>query len=171
MREKNKAMLEIGMNLLFCSVAFGMYMVSHNYDFLEGTILGARTFPLLIGGILVVFAIVNITCAVKRLKLAKSLGKVEAKDIHEERVGSVFNILIREYRVLSAVILLVLYFLLLSFVGFLIATVLLIPAMLYLLEYRKPLPVVVITVLGTAFLFTAFQVLLGVPLPDGLLFG
>jgi hypothetical protein len=65
----------------------------------------------------------------------------------------------------------VLYFLLLSFVGFLIATVLMIPAMLYLLEYRKPLMVAVITVLGTAFLFTAFQVLLGVPLPDGSFFG
>jgi len=171
MREKNKAMLEIGMNLLFCGVAFGMYMVSHNYDFLEGTILGARTFPLLIGGILVVFASVNITGAIKQLKLSKSLGSVEVEEMQEERVGSVFNILIREYRVVSAVILLVLYFLLLSFVGFLIATVLLIPAMLYLLEYRKPLPVVVITVLGTAFLFTAFQVLLGVPLPDGSLFG
>jgi len=171
MRDKNKAMLEIGMNLLFCGVAFGMYVASHDYDFLEGTILGARTFPLLIGGILVVFAVVNVFGAVKRLQLSKSTEHVEPEGIQEERVGSVFNILIREYRVLSAVILLVLYFLLLSFVGFLIATVLLIPAMLYLLEYRKPLPVVVITVLGTAFLFTAFQVLLGVPLPDGSLFG
>ena len=42
--------------------------------------------------------------------------------------------------------------------------------MLYLLEYRKPVKVTIITILGVTFLYIAFKVLLGVPLPIAKLF-
>jgi hypothetical protein len=42
--------------------------------------------------------------------------------------------------------------------------------MLFTAEYRKPLPMIVVTVGATVFLIISFQVLLGVPLPAGLLF-
>jgi putative tricarboxylic transport membrane protein len=172
MREKNKAMLEIGMNLLFCGVAFGMFVVSHDYDFLEGTILGARTFPLLIGGILVVFAMVNITKSIKFLRSAQA-GAVDTsmeEVTEEDGKDSPFNRFLRTYRVACSFGIMVVYFLMLSFLGFLIATVVMIPAMLYLLEYRKPLLVAIITILGMTLLYIAFKLLLGVPLPNGMLF-
>lgn len=171
MREKNKAGLEIGMNIIFGCIVLGMYLVSHDYDFIEGTILGARTFPLLVGGILAMFAFLNILSVIRRLRFTQITTVAEPPEESEIEVGNNFNILLRKNRVLAAVFLLVIYYLMLVFAGFLIATILLIPAMLYLLEYRKFKSVMVITVLGTTLLFTAFQVLLGVPLPDGLLFG
>jgi putative tricarboxylic transport membrane protein len=172
MRNKGKAKLEIGINLLFSGIVVGMFIFSKDYDFLEGTILGARTFPILIGGILVIFASVNITGAVKRLVNMNSMDFIsdEEPEITEDYKGSPFNQFIRKYRVGCGFLLVTLYYLLLMVVGFIIATVMMIPSMLYLLEYRKVFKVIIITVLGTTFLYTAFHILLGVPLPEGLLF-
>ncbi len=76
----------------------------------------------------------------------------------------------RKYRVAIAVGLMIVYYLLLWLFGFIIATALFLPTMLYLLEYRKPVKVTIITILGVTFLYIAFKVLLGVPLPIAKLF-
>ena len=183
MQEKNKAMAEIRVNILFCCIVVGMFIVSRDYDFVEGTILGARTFPLLVGSLLIVFACVNIIGAMGRLK-AVHAPVPAAKDPQESLSGSEmlqekadatqcnrFNAFIRDNRVVCAILLMGVYYLLLVFLGFIIGTVILIPLMLYLLEYRKPISVLLITVVGTMLLFVTFKVLLGVPLPTGWLFG
>ena len=183
MQEKNKAMAEIRINILFCCIVVGMFIVSRDYDFVKGTILGARTFPLLVGSLLIVFACANIIGAMGRLK-AMHVPTPAAKDPQESLSGSEilqdkddatqcnrFNAFIRDNRVVCAILLMVIYYLLLVFLGFIIGTVILIPLMLYLLEYRRPINVLLITVVGTMLLFVAFKVLLGVPLPTGLLFG
>ena len=183
MQEKNKAMTEIRINILFCCIVVGMFIVSRDYDFVKGTILGARTFPLLVGSLLIVFACANIIGAMGRLK-AMHVPTPAAKDPQESLSGSEilqdkddatqcnrFNAFIRDNRVVCAILLMMIYYLLLVFLGFIIGTVILIPLMLYLLEYRRPINVLLITVVGTMLLFVAFKVLLGVPLPTGLLFG
>jgi len=47
MKAKSKAFLEVGINSLFFIIVLGMFFVSKKYDFVEGTILGARTFPMM----------------------------------------------------------------------------------------------------------------------------
>ena len=182
MQGKNKAMAEIWVNILFCCIVVGMFIVSRDYDFVEGTILGARTFPLLVGSLLIMFACVNIIGAMGRLK-AMHVPVPAVKDLQESLSSSEmlqgktdaiqckgFNVFIRDNRVICAILLMVVYYLLLVFLGFIIGTLILIPLMLYLLEYRKPINLLLISVVGTMLLFVTFKILLGVPLPTGWLF-
>jgi hypothetical protein len=114
-----------------------------------------------------IFGIVNI---IKALSVSKSPETTTQERVEEESSGNGFFDFIRKYRVAIAVGLMVVYYLMLWLLGFIIATALFLPAMLYLLEYRKPVKVAIITVLGVAFLYIAFKVLLGVPLPGAKLF-
>lgn len=167
MNTKRKTALEIGINVLFITIAIGMFIVSADYEFVQGTLLGARTFPLLIGSIMSVFAVVNIANAIRK-------PATDAMESSEEESDALstgrFNIWLRTYRVAAAIGLMVIYYLLLVLVGFIIATLLFLPAMLYILEYRKPVKVALVSVIGVAFLYVAFKVLLGVPLPASILF-
>jgi hypothetical protein len=167
MDTKRKVALEVGLNVLFIAIAIGMFIVSKEYKFVRGTLLGSRTFPILIGSIMSIFGIVNI---IKALSVSKSPETTTQERVEEESSGNGFFDFIRKYRVAIAVGLMVVYYLMLWLLGFIIATALFLPAMLYLLEYRKPVKVAIITVLGVAFLYIAFKVLLGVPLPGAKLF-
>jgi hypothetical protein len=160
-------MLEVGLNVLFIVIVIGMFIVSREYKFVRGTLLGSRTFPILIGSIMTIFGMVNI---VKALRLLKTPENHVQEQVEEESSGNGFFDFIRKYRVSIAVGLMVVYYLLLWSLGFIVATVIFLPTMLYLLEYRKPVKVAIITILGVAFLYVAFKVLLGVPLPGAKLF-
>ncbi len=168
MKYTRKVALEIGINILFIMIAVGMFAVSGNYKFVRGTLIGARTFPILIGGIMSVFALVNITVALRREAPQDEELDVE-EDIDESSTGR-FNEWLRKYRVGAAIGLMVIYYLLLLSVGFIVATLIFLPAMLYIVEYRKWTHVALVTVIGVAFLYVAFKILLGVPLPQSPLF-
>ncbi|PKL26904.1 MAG: hypothetical protein CVV46_14375 [Spirochaetae bacterium HGW-Spirochaetae-2] len=162
-----KTALEIGVNVLFITIAIGMFIVSADYKFVRGTLLGARTFPLLVGSIMMVFALINIF---KTLGIQSSEENVEVEQALKELTKGKFNNWLRTYRVAAAIGLMVLYYLMMLAVGFIFATVIFLPAMLYLNEYRKPMKVIVVTIVGVAFLYISFKVLLGVPLPTAQLF-
>lgn len=168
MREKRKIILEIGINAVFITIAIGMFIVSRKYKLVRGNLLGARTFPMLIGSLLSIFAIVNITGAIRSLQATRE--NVDENTLEEVEIVTDFKSYIRKNRVGVAFGMMVIYYLLLLYFGFIISTVLFLPAMLYLLEYRKPIRMLLVTVFGIAFLYIAFKVLLGVPLPQGIIF-
>ena len=167
MKAKQKLGLEFGINILFISIVLMMVIVSKEYDFVQGTILGARTFPILVGSILSLFGIANMIVAVSSYN-HKIIIDDENEEIDDDSTPFVRSV--QKYRVQYAIGLLVCYYLLLVYFGFVIATVLFLPSILFILEYRKPLHVGLVTIIGVAMLYIAFKTLLGVPLPQGVLF-
>lgn len=167
MKNTHKTAIEVCINVLFILIAVGMFAVSGSYKFVQGTHIGARTFPILIGGLMTAFALVNIT---KALTVRQVSEETDTALESEEPVVGRFNILIRKYRVGAALLLMVIYYLLLAVFGFIIATLIFLPAMLYILEYRKMTHVALVTIIGVLFLYIAFKVLLGVPLPEAQIF-
>ncbi|MDC7245299.1 MAG: tripartite tricarboxylate transporter TctB family protein [Sphaerochaetaceae bacterium] len=167
MKAKQKFGLEIGINTFFIMVVLMMSVVSKNYDFVQGTILGARTFPILVGIFLSLFALVNIAASVVRYRKNEIVSD-EKEQLDSD--SSPFVRSVQKYRVQYALGLLVCYYLLLLTFGFIISTLIFIPSILFILEYRKPVAVSLVTVIGVALLYIAFKVLLGVPLPQGFLF-
>lgn len=167
MTTKQKTIMEVILNTMFISIAIGMFIISKDYRFVRGTLLGSRTFPILIGSIMSVFGIVNISIALKNF-----LSETEPENIQEVEVksGNKLHDCIRLYRVQIAIGLMVIYYILLTLIGFILATFIFLPLILYVLEYRKPIHVILVTVLGVAFLYISFKVLLGVPLPEAILF-
>ncbi len=167
MNHQRKVALEIGINMLFIIMIIGMVVVSSDYDFVKGKLIGARTFPLLVGGIMSVFALVNILNALRK---KAEMEESQVQEEVEEQISGRFNGWLRTYRVGAAIGLMVIYYFLLLFVGFIAATLLFLPAMLYIVEYRKVTHVALVTVIGVAFLYIAFKILLGVPLPKSIIF-
>jgi len=159
--------MEVVLNTLFISIAIGMFIISKDYRFVRGTLLGSRTFPILIGSIMSIFGIVNISVALKRFL---SESEPEVIQDSEAKSGNRLHDCIRMYRVQIAVGLMVIYYLLLTLIGFIFATVIFLPLILYVLEYRRLFQVILVTVIGVAFLYISFKVLLGVPLPEAILF-
>lgn len=173
MVKKGKEITEIVVNLLFSVVVISLLLYSFKrYAMVEGTILGAGTFPVLIGILVLIFSILNLIRAFK--KYFTDSGHEEQIEIEEKTLPDSrfprFDLLIRKYRVIISIIIIIIYTLLMSVLGFIIATLLFIPAMLYLLEYRTFWKVVLISILGTAFLYLSFGIFLGVSLPVGLIF-
>ncbi len=114
-----------------------------------------------------IFGIVNISVALKRFL---SESEPEVIQDSEAKSGNRLHDCIRMYRVQIAVGLMVIYYLLLTLIGFIFATVIFLPLILYVLEYRRLFQVILVTVIGVAFLYISFKVLLGVPLPEAILF-
>lgn len=173
MVKKGKEITEIVVNLLFSVVVISLLLYSFKrYAMVKGTILGAGTFPVLIGILVLIFSILNLIRAFKKYFTVSD--HEEQIEIEEETLPdsrfSRFDLIIRKYRVIISIIITIIYTLLMSVLGFIIATLLFIPAMLYLLEYRAFWKVVLISILGTAFLYLSFGIFLGVSLPVGLIF-
>ena len=109
MDTKRKVALEVGLNALFIAIAIGMFIVSKEYEFVHGTLLGSRTFPVFIGSIMLIFGIVNI---IKAFRVSKSSESAVQEQVEEESSGDGFFDFMRKYRVAIAVGLMIVYYLL-----------------------------------------------------------
>jgi hypothetical protein len=162
---------EVILNLFFCFIALGAFIIASGYTGYNQVQLGAKTFPSIVSILLVIFALSNIIKVfLGGIHKSEPVG-VSDTDTQPSLVpDTVLNKFIARHRVVIAVAVVLLYYLLLNIFGFIISTLIFIPCMLFTAEYRKPLPMIVVTAGATVFLIISFQVLLGVPLTAGLLF-
>ena len=159
---------EIILNLVFASVALMAIVISSDYSSYTPTRLGAKTFPTFISILLIIFAISNIVKVIfKKDDLA---GSIKAEKNDKFSHGTALEEFIYRYRIIVAIIFSFVYYYLLYFVGFIISTLIFIPVMLLILECRKLLTIIIVTAASTIFMVVSFQILLGVPLPIGIIF-
>jgi len=164
---KHKRALQIGINIFFICIVICMFFISSKYAFVKGIHLGARTFPVIVGVLILLFGTVNIIVTIYKIK---NENESITKEEPELEPSNSFNKYVRKYRVGISIGLMALYYIFLSLFGFVIATALFLVSILYVMEYRKPVPVTLVTILGVGLIYISFKVLLGVPLPTGLLF-
>jgi hypothetical protein len=163
-----KKIAEIILNLFFSVIAIAALIIASKYTDYTATRLGAKTFPFIVSILLIIFASLNILRAliVKTEKSNSSAGGEEDTPFSDTAPDK----FILRHRVIIAILLSFIYYFLNYIIGFIISTLIFIPLMLYILEYRRPVFMVIITVSATAFLVISFKVLLGVPLPLGMVF-
>ena len=161
---------EIILNLLFIFIAFMFIIISSKYSSYTSTRLGAKTFPTIISVLMIIFAISNMVKAIlnKSEHVAAVSAATEENDKHLDE--TVLEAFIYRHRIIIAILLSFVYYYLLYLVGFIIGSIIFIPVMLLILECRKFLTIVLVTLGFIAFTVISFQVLLRVPLPAGVIF-
>lgn len=133
----------------------------------EGSIrdpLGPHTMPAVVGGLLVVG---GIFLAMRRLVVWRSTPV----QVPEEGSEDLENYSASAPRAFLVWGICLAYAILIGYVGFLILTPFLFAGLLWILHFRKVLPVVLISALGTAAIYGIFDVILLVRLPHGPLTG
>jgi len=119
----------------------------------------AKQFPQLVGGVTVIFLLWDLAVGFWKGKKERDSGEVT-----EKKPGpSAF--VIKRWLILG--ISLTIYVLLMPTFGFLLVTILLIASLLWFFGVRKPLTIVIYTVVTVGTIYGVFAKVLYVPLPPG----
>ena len=155
---------EFHIALLLVLVGFFVLLTSNTIPLMvaveKSSVINARFFPKLMGGILILLSIGMVVENYFR----KSTGRSKASDEDRKKLKG-------EWARLSAVaIICLLYYLLFQPLGFLLSSLLFMLGFLTFLGVRKWHVILPLSVLVPLCVYLLFKTILGAPLPDGLLY-
>lgn len=147
--------VNILISVLLIIVAGLIINETRHFPKLSGTDVGAAFFPNLLSCLLILLAVILIVNSLR----GKKNEREEASQRNSWRKPGIGFVAV------------IIYLVLIYYLGFYISTPIFLILFMWMIQYRKWMPVLASAGLATLFIYEVFEVLLKVPMPTGSLFG